>query len=44
MLQRHLQARVRGKGTGPDSGRVEIEFSGTEDLNRIARLLLEGSG
>lgn len=40
-LQRHLQARVRVRGGG--TGRVEIEYSSAEDLQRIAGLLLEGS-
>lgn len=40
-LQRHLQARVRIRGVG-QSGRIEIEYSGPEDLDRLAGLLLEG--
>lgn len=39
-LQRHLQARVRIRGG--DKGRLEIEYSSGEDLDRIAGLLLEG--
>jgi len=42
MLQRRLQARVRVKSSGAASGRIEIEYSGAEDLDRIANLLLEG--
>jgi len=38
-LERRYQARVSIRGDGR-KGRVEIEFSGPEDLNRIASLLL----
>ncbi len=41
LLQQHFQSRVRILGSG-DSGRVEIEYSSSEDLDRISRLMLEG--
>ena len=41
MLQRHFQSRVRILGT-PTSGRLEIDYSSAEDLDRICRLILEG--
>jgi ParB family chromosome partitioning protein len=41
-LRRHFQTRVRVHGT-PERGRVEIEYFGAEDLQRIADLLL-GAG
>jgi ParB family chromosome partitioning protein len=41
VLQRQLQTRVRIQG-GAERGRIEIEYFGAEDLDRITRLLLEG--
>jgi len=41
LLERHFQSRVRILGSG-DRGRLEIEYSSTEDLDRISRLILEG--
>ena len=41
LLQQHFQSRVRILGSG-ESGRVEIEYSSSEDLDRISRLILEG--
>ena len=42
ILQRQLQTRVRIQGSG-ERGRIEIEYFGGEDLDRITRMLLEGS-
>jgi ParB family chromosome partitioning protein len=42
ILQRQLQTRVRIQGSG-ERGRIEIEYFGAEDLDRITRLLLEGA-
>jgi ParB family chromosome partitioning protein len=39
LLRRHLQTQVRINGDS-QRGRVEIEYFGTEDLNRIASVLL----
>ena len=41
LLERHFQSRVRILGSG-DQGRLEIDYSSTEDLDRISRLILEG--
>lgn len=41
LLERHFQSRVRLLGTAR-SGRLEIEYSSAEDLDRITRLILEG--
>ena len=41
LLERHFQSRVRILGSA-DRGRLEIEYSSTEDLDRISRLILEG--
>ena len=41
LLQGHFQSRVRVLGS-PNKGRVEIEYGSAEDLDRIARLILEG--
>ena len=41
LLQSHFQSRVRILG-GPEGGRIEIEYGSGEDLDRIARLVLEG--
>ena len=41
LLERHFQSRVRILGSA-DHGRLEIEYSSTEDLDRISRLILEG--
>jgi ParB family chromosome partitioning protein len=41
-LQRQLQARVRIKGT-PRRGKIEVEYSSSEDLDRLVRLILEGA-
>jgi ParB family chromosome partitioning protein len=41
LLERHFQSRVRLLGNA-DHGRLEIEYSSTEDLDRITRLILEG--
>jgi ParB family chromosome partitioning protein len=43
LLERHFQCRVRVLGSA-NSGRLEIEYSSTEDLDRITRLILEGLG
>jgi len=42
-LQSRFQTRVRLQGTG-ERGRLEIEYFGREDLERVTRLLLEGAG
>ena len=39
LLQRHLQTRVRINGNA-ERGRVEIEYFGAEDLDRISNALL----
>ena len=41
ILQKQLQTRIRIQGDA-DRGRIEIEYFGAEDLDRITRLLLEG--
>jgi ParB family chromosome partitioning protein len=41
-LQSQLQARVRIKGT-PRRGRIEVDYSSSEDLDRLVRLILEGA-
>jgi ParB family chromosome partitioning protein len=41
LLERHFQARVRIQGS-PSTGKLEVEYSSTEDLDRITRLILEG--
>jgi hypothetical protein len=41
VLQRQLQARVRLIGTSRH-GKIEIEYSSSEDLDRLASLILEG--
>jgi ParB family chromosome partitioning protein len=41
MLERHFQSRVRILGSAA-SGRIEIEYTSEEDLDRITRLILEG--
>ena len=41
MLERHFQSRVRILG-GASGGRIEIEYGGVEDLDRVTRLILEG--
>lgn len=41
MLERHFQSRVRILGSA-GSGRLEIEYTSEEDLDRITRLILEG--
>jgi len=41
VLQRQLQTRVRIQGSA-ERGRIEIEYFGAEDLDRITRFLLEG--
>merc|ERR1711960_20432 len=41
LLERHFQSRVRILG-GASSGRLEIEYASSEDLDRITRLILEG--
>ena len=41
LLERHFQSRVRILGSA-SSGRLEIEYGSTEDLDRITRLILEG--
>ena len=41
LLERHFQSRVRILGSA-NSGRLEIEYASTEDLDRITRLILEG--
>lgn len=42
LLQSHFQSRVRILGGG-DGGRIEIEYGGLEDLDRVTRLILEGA-
>ena len=41
ILQKQLQTRIRIQGDA-DRGRIEIEYFGAEDLDRVTRLLLEG--
>ena len=41
LLERHFQSRVRILG-GANSGRLEIEYASSEELDRITRLILEG--
>lgn len=41
VLQKQLQTRIRLRGNA-DRGRIEIEYFGKEDLDRISRILLEG--
>ena len=41
ILQKQLQTRIRLRGN-TERGRIEIEYFGKEDLNRISRILLEG--
>jgi ParB family chromosome partitioning protein len=41
LLEGHFQSRVRILGNA-SSGRLEIEYASTEDLDRITRLILEG--
>jgi ParB family chromosome partitioning protein len=41
LLERHFQARVRVLGSA-ESGRLEIQYGSSEDLDRITRLILEG--
>ncbi len=43
LLERHFQCRVRILGSA-NGGRLEIEYSSSEDLDRITRLILEGLG
>jgi len=40
-LETHLMTRVRIEG-GPSRGRIEIDYYGPEDLDRLARTILEG--
>lgn len=42
VLQRQLQARVRLVGT-PRRGKIEIDYSSSEDLERLVNLILEGA-
>lgn len=42
VLQSHFQSRVRVNGTA-ERGRIEIEYSSAEDLDRATRLILEGA-
>lgn len=42
-LRDHLQTRVKIQGDA-SRGRLEIEYFGEEDLDRLGRLLLEGPG
>jgi len=41
LLEGHFQSRVRILGNA-SSGRLEIDYASTEDLDRITRLILEG--
>lgn len=41
VLQGHFQSRVKIHGT-PERGRIEIEYTSSEDLDRTSRLILEG--
>ena len=41
VLQKQLQTRIRLRGTA-ERGRLEIEYFGKDDLDRISRILLEG--
>ena len=40
-LEAHLMTRVRIEGSG-ERGRIEIDYYGPEDLDRLARTILEG--
>jgi ParB family chromosome partitioning protein len=40
-LEAHLMTRVRVEG-GAERGRIEIDYYGAEDLDRLSRLILEG--
>jgi ParB family chromosome partitioning protein len=40
-LEAHLMTRVRIEG-GSERGRIEIDYYGLEDLDRLARTILEG--
>jgi ParB family chromosome partitioning protein len=40
-LEAHLMTRVRIEG-GAERGRIEIDYYGAEDLDRLSRLILEG--
>jgi len=42
-LQRHLQAKVRLSGDGT-RGQIEIDYSSTEDLERLCQMLLGDAG
>ena len=42
LLAKHFQARVKILGS-PDSGRIEVAYASAEDLDRVARLILEGA-
>jgi ParB family chromosome partitioning protein len=41
VLRSHFQSRVKVAGT-PEQGRIEIEYTSAEDLERTTRLILEG--
>jgi hypothetical protein len=41
-LQRALATKVRIVGS-PTAGRIEIQYKGDEDLDRLYRLLLQGA-
>ena len=41
VLQKQLQTLIRLRGSA-ERGRIEIEYFGKEDLDRISRILLEG--
>jgi len=43
LLQKELQTRVRIQTQGRGGGRIEIDYAGFEDLERIIRVILEGS-
>jgi ParB family transcriptional regulator, chromosome partitioning protein len=40
-LEAHLMTRVRIEG-GAERGRIEVDYYGAEDLDRLSRLILEG--
>jgi ParB family chromosome partitioning protein len=40
-LEAHLMTRVRIEG-GSERGRIEIDYFGPEDLDRLSRTILEG--
>ena len=43
LLRDHLQARVRIHGPRDGGGRIEIEYAGAEDLDRLCSLIVDGA-